>query len=84
MNRQSILLLAFFLAGFAIGTVLNLEEEVMRVWLERILYLLLFAIGIAVSDELSKLRETYSLADKVARLLLSTTSGSAIGGYSQD
>ncbi|MEM1623327.1 MAG: LysO family transporter [Sulfolobales archaeon] len=84
MNRQSILLLAFFLAGFAVGTVLNLEEEVMRVWLERILYLLLFAIGIAVSDELSKLRETYSLADKVARLLLSTTSGSAIGGYSQD
>ncbi|MEM1707591.1 MAG: lysine exporter LysO family protein [Sulfolobales archaeon] len=80
MNRQSILLLAFFLAGFAVSTVLNLEEEVMRVWLERTLYLLLFVIGIAVSDEISKLRETHALAGKVARLLLSTISGSAIGG----
>jgi len=80
VSKQSALLLVFFFSGLAVSAVLNLEEAITRLWLERLLYLLLFFIGISVSDELGKLREASALAGKVARLLFSTVIGSAIGG----
>lgn len=80
MSRQPILLLALFLSGLAVGMFLHLDETLIRVWLERLLCVLLFFIGVSIADELIKLLRTHAFVDRAAKLLFSTIAGSTLGG----
>lgn len=80
MSKQAITLIVVFSLGFAVGRYLNIDPSVLKVWLEYLLYLLLFFIGISVSDEVLKLRNVSEFLGELLKLVSSTLLGSALGG----
>jgi uncharacterized membrane protein YbjE (DUF340 family) len=80
MSKQAITLILTFSLGFAVGKCLNVEISTLRLWLEYLLYLLMFFIGISISDEIFKLRNVSKFLSELLRLTTSTLLGSVLGG----
>lgn len=52
----------------------------LKAWLEYLLYLLLFFIGISISDEVRKLKNVSEFLSELLKLITSTLLGSVLGG----